>query len=500
MNALSPRTLTGQLVLLAIGVLLTAQAISLLLYAGERNLVLTSTQIEAIADRYVARAAKLPPFEDQDLPMVISEGGPKGGVIFLSRHNRAERPDPGKRLPKYEVSLSERLQEIGLKAESLFVVRRKAMPHPGPGMRPPGRRPPPRHGPPPPHARPGEPGGRSSPPPHPPDRFHPRLPPMPGGPPPTGVEEIAISAEIQPGMWLNAMVPFVAAEAITQRFLWATLALAAVAALAVWLFATRVTRPLANLAAAADKLGRGERQEPLDVTGPSDLRTAARAFNQMQNRLTRLIDNQRMMLRAVGHDLRTPLTSLRLRAEAIPPEHDRDKIIATLEDMKTQTEEILRWAKDASGLEDVVPVDLTAMVSSIVDDYADMGRDVNYDLDAHETQIVRCRRVSIKRAISNLIDNALKYGSRAAVVLEWDDREVRIHIDDDGPGIPEDRIDDVTKPFVRLEASRGSETGGIGLGLSITQSIAENHGGKIHFANRPGGGLRASLILPVAKF
>ena len=309
------------------------------------------------------------------------------------------------------------------------------------------------------------------------------------------MEEIVVSAEVAPGVWLNAMVPYYTAETITTRAGIATLLTFLISMGAAILIARHIGRPVRQLSRAADQFGRGTMVGPVAESGPEDVRRAARAFNDMQDRLSRLINTQRTMLRAVGHDLRTPLTSLRIRAENLPPSENRDRMIATLEDMSVMTEEILRWAKDSSAAEEPAPVDLAAMLESLADDYAAEGADVTI-AEGPERLIAPVRRVALKRVLTNLIDNAVKYGGSARLTLLPGERQIRIRIDDDGPGIPADQLNDVLRPFVRLEESRNKSTGGVGLGLSIAQSILEAQGGHLSLANRAEGGLRAELSLP----
>ena len=233
----------------------------------------------------------------------------------------------------------------------------------------------------------------------------------------------------------------------------------------------------------------------MEEAGARDVKLAAQAFNNMQTRVTRMLDTQRTMLRAVGHDLRTPLTSLRIRAENIEDDVERGKVIATLNDMTVMTEEILSWAKDASGTEDLALVDLHALLESMTDNYQDQGHHV--ELRDFESMVVKIRRISIKRAIQNPIDNALKFGHTATLSVERKGKLVLIHVDDVGLGVPREQQEEILKPFVRLEASRNKETGGTGLGLSIANSIAQIHGGTLAMSNREPKGLRVTLTLPI---
>ena len=202
------------------------------------------------------------------------------------------------------------------------------------------------------------------------------------------------------------------------------------------------------------------------------------------------------MLAAISHDLRTPITTLRLRAEFIEDPETRDKILETLDEMQQMTEATLAFLREDAAREDSRQVDLAALIQSLCDDLADAGREVAF-AGAGRTPLV-CRPVALKRALANLIENAVAYGARARVALEEGAAELRIVIDDDGPGIPPDRMEAVFEPFVRLEESRSRETGGVGLGLAIARSIARGHGGDVTLENRPEGGLRAILRLPKA--
>jgi len=257
-------------------------------------------------------------------------------------------------------------------------------------------------------------------------------------------------------------------------------------------FVKRISRPLSKFARAADEFGRGKGPDPLEEQGPEDLRRAAQAFNRMQRRLSRTLETQRTMLRAVGHDLRTPLTSLRIRSEMIPKESNRDKFIATIDDLTLMTEEILGWAKDASTVEQASEVDLVEFINSVFEDFSEQDVSV---LQMQSTN-VSMRRLGLKRALSNIIGNALKYAGSAVISYEQKKAHHIIHVDDDGSGIPEHKFADAMKPFVRLEESRNKKTGGSGLGLSIAESILQVDGGKLVLSNRSPNGLRASLYIP----
>jgi signal transduction histidine kinase len=214
----------------------------------------------------------------------------------------------------------------------------------------------------------------------------------------------------------------------------------------------------------------------------------------MRERLERFIQDRPRMLAAISHDLRTPLTSLRLRAEFIEDEETRTRILATLDEMQRMAEATLVFARQEAAREETRTVDLAALVDSLCQDLRDLGRDVSFG-GAEKTPYV-CRPVGLKRALRNLIENAVIYGQRARVELRETAAELSVIIDDDGPGIPERDVERVFEPFVRLEESRNSQTGGIGLGMAIARSIVRRHGGDIVLTNRAAGGLRVTVRLP----
>ena len=214
----------------------------------------------------------------------------------------------------------------------------------------------------------------------------------------------------------------------------------------------------------------------------------------MQGRLRRFVDDRTRMLAAIGHDLRTPITSLRLRAEFVDDEETKARMLATLDEMQKMVEGTLDFVREEAASEPTRAVDLAALVESTVLDLADLGADVAFADSGRVT--LACRPAALRRALRNLIENAVRYGKRCRVHLESSRGEARIVIEDEGPGIPEDDRERVFEPFVRLEDSRSQETGGIGLGLAIARSIVRAHGGDIRLANRPTGGLAVSVVLP----
>ncbi|WP_235829912.1 sensor histidine kinase [Frigidibacter oleivorans] len=261
----------------------------------------------------------------------------------------------------------------------------------------------------------------------------------------------------------------------------------------------RIASPLRQLTRAAELLGRGEQVSSLDVRGPEDIRRTTVAFNSMQERLQRFVADRTRMLAAIGHDLRTPLTTLRLRAELVEDPELQDRMLATIDEMQAMTEATLSLVGQDSSAEPTRTIDLTALVESVCDDLAEIGYPVRFvpDERPEARQDYRCRPEGLKRVIRNLIENAVRYAGGADVRLASDDRGVTVVVEDEGPGIPAGNLEDVFTPFFRLEESRSPETGGIGLGLSIARAIARQHGGDIVLSRRDPG-LRATLVLPQA--
>lgn len=274
-------------------------------------------------------------------------------------------------------------------------------------------------------------------------------------------------------------------------FLMSSLAAALVAVVVV----RSQTRSLRALADASERFGRGEKVAPLDASGPSEVAAAIRAFNTMQDRLSLFIRDRLRLLAGISHDLRTPLTTLRLKAEFIDDEAVRDDIIATIDELTAICEATLAFTRAEAATEETQHLDLRAMCTEVAEEFGLSGADVTAAAGAPVS--VACRPVALKRAVRNLVENAVRYGERARLGVErHGDGAVSITVDDEGPGLPADRMEDAFKPFVRLEDSRSTETGGLGLGLAIARSIVAAHGGELTLANREEGGLRAEIRLP----
>jgi len=313
--------------------------------------------------------------------------------------------------------------------------------------------------------------------------------------------EVVYAFRMPQGGWLN-----VAAEpepirpwhspAFLIAFLLMTLT---AAALTLWAV-RRLTAPVRVLSAAAEALGRDVNAAPLPEEGPTETIVAAVAFNTMAARIRRFVSDRTEMLTAIGHDLRTPITRLKLRAEFIDDDELRTKILGDLDDMETMVSATLAFGRDSQITEPVSSVDLVELLRTILDETGDANPEVadrlTYSGPAHQT--VRARPVALKRALANLVTNAESYGGSARVTMvPPTDGTVTVTIEDDGPGIPAEEIDRVFEPFRRLEQSRNRETGGVGLGLPIARNMLRAHGGDVVLSNRPDGGLKARVTLPV---
>ncbi len=256
----------------------------------------------------------------------------------------------------------------------------------------------------------------------------------------------------------------------------------------------RATRPLAVLASAADELGANINRAPLPEEGPDEVRRAARAFNSMQARLKDYIEDRGRILAAIAHDLKTPLALLRLRTEALSYDAElKTKFEGDLKRMEQLVAETLDFVRTLDSPEAARPVDVVALLETLKADTAALGWRVEI---AGRAKPYPGRAQALQRCVTNLVENAVRYGKSASIALEDTDDELRIRVRDQGPGIPERELERVFEPFYRLEASRNRATGGTGLGLAIARTIARAHGGTVTLRNPEGGGLEAVLILP----
>jgi signal transduction histidine kinase len=309
------------------------------------------------------------------------------------------------------------------------------------------------------------------------------------------LRDLQVAVPLADGQWLAFASALPAGGPGFSRQFLVSMGLMAVIILGVSVWVVRrVTAPLASLSAAAERLGSDLNAQPMPETGTIETRQASRAFNAMQARLRGIMENRTRMLAAISHDLRTPLTLLRLRAENVEAAPEREKMLATIAEMDSMLGATLQFARDEATSEPRRRTDVTALLASVVDDMADAGRPVT--MEPAQPVVCECQPAVLKRALTNLIDNAVKYGKRAHAAIRATPRAAEITIDDEGPGIPDAELARVFQPFYRVEGSRSRETGGIGLGLAIALTAVQAQGGTLTLANRPEGGLRASLTLP----
>lgn len=320
------------------------------------------------------------------------------------------------------------------------------------------------------------------------DRFR------PPGPPP---RRLVLSVRQADGAWLVGQMPVPPHdEWLALRLAAATVLLYAIVLGASAWAALRLARPLRDLTRAAN-LFRG-RDTPAMVTpsGPEDLRHAIEAFNAMNQRVVALLDEKDRMLGALGHDLRTPLASLRIRVEGMEPAEDRDAAVAKIGEMSGMVEEILVLARSGRARGPMKRMDVAALIETLVDEQQELGRAVTMATD--ERVVADVQPDLLRRAVTNLLDNAVKYGGGATASVTTVAGGIEIRIADEGPGIPADQMESVLEPFHRVETSRNRDTGGVGLGLAIARSVAESHGGRLRLepANPATGGLAAIIFLP----
>lgn len=445
-----PASLAGQIVILVLTGTLVSQLVMILLFTDERRTIARDAVEERVARR-MAEAVRLtrsldPALQDtllrslSDRRLRVSSRPAPDRLVAMTRPDRA-----------FAQTLTAQLAETGVTAEA--VAARRGLFDPSEQIGRPRRRP-----------RRGTvivlmevsfgPGDRVTG-----IVYLPRHPPRPGG--------------------IIVLVSTVTALILTGIMVW---------------LARRITRPLAALGEAADRLGTGRSHESLPEQGPQEVRRAVSAFNRMGRRLDGVLEDQRRMVAAVGHDLRTPITALRLRTEFVEDTENRHRMARILDEMQTMADGLVALTRADAEDEAVRPTDLAALVDSIADAMADLGMAV----ETGAPQIVYpCRPGALTRAVRNLAENAVRYGGAARIAIAPQvDRGVAITVDDDGPGLPEEALERVFEPFTRLESSRNAQTGGLGLGLPVARMMVQKHGGTVTLRNRPEGGLQARILLP----
>jgi signal transduction histidine kinase len=309
------------------------------------------------------------------------------------------------------------------------------------------------------------------------------------------VAPFKVAAHMKNGQWLTIQPDVHRGLPIWQIRVLLLFAISVVCLIPVaWFFSRWLAKPLGQFAAAAERFGRDPSAPPVAVKGSLEITKAAAAFNEMQDRLRRYVDDRTSMVAAIAHDLRTPLTRLRFRVEAAP-EEAQAKMTADIDQMEAMIAATLTFVRDAQADPHRTRLELSSLLESVVDDMAETGADVA--VEKAEKVVIDADSLALRRLITNLIENAIKYGARARCSLSVHDRLAEIDIEDDGPGVPAPELNRVFDPFYRREPSRNRQTGGIGLGLSVARSIARAHGGDVALQNRPQGGLRAKVTLPV---
>lgn len=448
-----PDGITGWFVLVLAAVLIVSHVAMMALYAINRAEALEEAGLRQAADRLAAAAETMAAAPSEARREVARAMGGRGFRLLLSPQPFVQSRTLGPLERIMTALLAERLPE-----GSITVVGRL-----DPGQPPPGG--------------PGFGGGGP---------MHGRMN--------AGLPHLAAGVQLADGSWLTAVVALDRPDRLWQPgfVLWLT-GLTLVVATIAYAGVRLAVRPLRTLEAAAARLGVDPRAEPLPETGPREVRRAAAAFNEMQRRLTRYVEDRTRMLAAISHDLRTPITRLRLRAELMDDEAERDRMLADLQDMETMIAATLAFARQDSQTqaEPVTAVDLAALLRDVAD-----GRRA-VAVTAPEALRLQARPTGLKRVFANLLDNAVMYGGGAEVTLTRDDAAAVVTVDDHGPGIPPSEREKVFAPFYRIEASRSRATGGTGLGLSVARTIVHAHGGTITLGDAPGGGLRVTVTLPL---
>jgi signal transduction histidine kinase len=450
---LRPHTLAGQLALLVAIGLFVAQAINFgLLLRERRNLRLEQTTGPVVARLIDATERPLRATRHTERP------GPGGARARVRRMTGNPIPADAPRLPEVEEALREALAETGVQAGRIATGLSAIAPD-NPWLR--------------------------------------RMPPKRAERLLARGAELRIAVE-RPGRdWLVLTTFWLSDDRdLVWRLAGQTALLYLLVLVPLLLAGRRLSRPLRDLTRAAERFGPRDETGAVPPSGPEDVRQLITAFNDLRLRVTAMLDEKDRMLGAIGHDLRTPLAALRVRIESVEDDADRTRMADTITEMNRTLDDILSLARVGRPSEAPTEVDLAALVDAVVEDFRDLGQDVAFEEAARLR--MRLRPALMRRAVRNLIENAVKYGGGAAVRLVVTPQAVEIEVADRGPGIPDARLDEVFVPFTRLESSRNRDTGGIGLGLALARTIVREAGGDIRLSNRAGGGLCAVIALPLA--
>ena len=308
-------------------------------------------------------------------------------------------------------------------------------------------------------------------------------------------EAVLLSMKLDNGSWVNATVSVRARGAFPPlALLLQTLTLYLAVLIPLALVARRIARPLKALQQRVRDVGLTGDRLPMEPRGPSDVRELIETFNVAEERLSSLLTEKDVMLGAIGHDLKTPLASLRVRIESVEDDSERAKMAASVDEMVIILDDILMLARVGKSAEAVQLTELGALIDTALSEFPDDAL-----IKVHpfaERFVAPVRPVLIRRALRNLVSNALQYGGNAKIGVHRDGDQILITVDDDGPGIPPDQLENIFEPFARAESSRNRASGGSGLGLTIARAIAQAHSGSVILHNRPEGGIRAILSLP----
>ncbi|WP_170134865.1 ATP-binding protein [Acuticoccus kandeliae] len=438
-----PGSVAGQFVLLLVGAMLVANVVAVLLLSQEQERLVREVRRGAQIDRIAALAsvvAELPPNLRDGIAVAVSTPFTRVEVGTRAKVKATGEDSASMRLQSIlEDSLALPAEEVRVAVEEVEPQRRR-------------------------HWR--SPGGLA----------------------------VEVSVLLPDGEWLNVrqLRPDGPPHVARRGFLFTLLlSVLAVTAVAVW-FTRRLTRPIRALGVAAERAGYGDREARAPMTGPAEVRRAAEAFNAMQERIAEFDADRARTIAAVGHDLRTPITSLRIRAEMLDDE-TRNAMVRTLDEMRVMADGLLSWGRSEAEKETTESVDFAELVRGLCDEDGDP---VAYE--GPPQFFIKGRKVALSRAIANVIGNARRYADRAVVTLRRDGGEAVLVVEDDGPGIPEESLDAVFEPFRRLDDSRSVDTGGAGLGLSIARTIINAHGGAIRLENRGDAkGLRVEIRMPL---
>jgi signal transduction histidine kinase len=453
-------TLTGRLVLVTVVAVIISYAAAFLLFANERGAALRRAAETSVVERVAYLAERLRETAPERRALVAEQSRDPG--IRYSVTPQPEVAQGGVTGPAARIArgISERIPEAEAHVEARTVEA------PSRRWRVRGDR---RDG--------GELGDR-------------RL----GKAPLVRVTRATISVRLADNSWLNAHARLPGPRPAPFSMLAGAVVSIFVVGLGAALVSRQIGRPLADLARAASALGSGQANVTTPVRGPDDVRRASTAFNAMAERLSRQLSRQRQMLWALSHDLRTPITALKLRAELIEDEAVRQRLLAPIEEMEQLTEQALALARAGASDEQRIAVDLAEIARTLCGELQDIG--VNVQADTPQSVIAECRPSEIARALRNLAENAAKYGGGGVMrVYRNAAGEAVVEVDDQGPGVPPQQLGKLATPFFRADDAR-SEANGAGLGLAIAQAIADGHGGRLEFANRAPRGFSAKLILP----